>query len=141
MLNLKTMYGHQYRIRWDEAREGRSQDPAMMQIPCQYGIIYPHSATLLVVEIDYHNPTANRVGRIPGVTLHQDGDQEKTFLFPVELFPEVARIVKPRVRRRLSPENRQRLAEAGAKYGFQPRIRAPEASRAKDTTLVSSVGI
>jgi hypothetical protein len=33
---------------------------------------------------------------ISGIRLHQDGDGEKTFVFPIELFEEVARVVRPR---------------------------------------------
>ena len=47
---------------------------------------------------------------IPGVVLWRDGDGEKTFLFPVGRFTEVAAAVKPHRRRRLSAEQRAELA-------------------------------
>ena len=52
-------------------------------------------------------------------TLHQDGDDGLTVLFPVERFHEVATLMKPRRRRVLSDAERQRLREMGAKYAFQ----------------------
>src|SRR5262245_30299507 len=45
-----------------------------------------------------------------GIALHEDGDQDKTFLFPVERFQEVAKIVKPLRRPALTGE--QRAAKA-----------------------------
>jgi hypothetical protein len=52
---------------------------------------------------------------IPGVTLWQDGDREKCFLFPADLFPAVAAVVEPRRRRKchLTPEQMARLTELG----------------------------
>ena len=43
-----------------------------------------------------HSKKANQVAAIPGVLVHQDGDDEKTFVFPVTLFPEIAAIVEPK---------------------------------------------
>jgi hypothetical protein len=111
VINLKEVFGRQYRIRWEEAREGQSQDPAYQQIPCRRGTIYAHSDELLAVEVDYHRYVAARVAKIDRVTLHQDGDHEKTFLFPVSLFSAVAAIVMPLRRPQLSPEQRQQSAE------------------------------
>jgi hypothetical protein len=94
-------------------------DPWYYQIPCDFGIIYPHGADTLALEIDYHNPTANRVLKIPGTRLSQDGDFEKTILFSLSLFDQVAEIVKPKRRRVLTPEQRAALAEAGSATRFQ----------------------
>jgi hypothetical protein len=52
---------------------------------------------------------------IPGTRLGQDGAQEKTVLYPVSLFDRVARVVKPRRRCHLSPEQLARLGAAGAR--------------------------
>jgi hypothetical protein len=70
---------------------------------------------LLALEVDYHEHLAKRVAQLPGVRLHQAGDRERTYLFPVHLFDQVAEIVKPRRRRKcvLSPEQLARLAEHG----------------------------
>ena len=62
----------------------------------------PHGGDLLAVEVDYQPGLARKLRAIPGVKLHQDGDHEKTFLFPVSLFKQLARIVKPRKRRILT---------------------------------------
>jgi hypothetical protein len=113
-LNLQELYGGRYRIAYDPAADTPSErkDPWMMTIPCRSGaVIYPYGGDLLAVEVDYHTHLAKRLAAIPGVRPHQCGEAERTFLFPVALFDQVAEVVKPRVKRRLTPE--QRAAGAG----------------------------
>jgi hypothetical protein len=113
-VNLCERFGDRYRVRHDPAADAPSQrkDPWTMTIPCRSGaVIYPYGGDLLAVEIDYHTHLAKRLAAIPGVRPHQCGDGERTFLFPVELFDQVAKLVKPRLKRRLTPE--QRAAGAG----------------------------
>ena len=117
-INLKERFGKQYRITFDPAYDHKgvprkSLDPSMMTIPCHKGIIYPYGGEYLAVEIDYHGPTAKQVGQIPGVVCTQDGDQEKTFKFHVDLFPQIAQLVIPRKKRRLTEEQKQKLVERG----------------------------
>ena len=84
----------------------------MMQLPCRgRGVcIYPFGVSRLAVEVDGRPGLAKKLAGIPGVELWQDGDGETTFVFPVDRFAEVAAIVKPHRRRRLSPEGRAELA-------------------------------
>jgi hypothetical protein len=117
-INLREPFGQQYRIGFDEAAEGKS-DPWMMTIPCRFGTIYPHGGEDLAVEVDGHARISKKVGAIPGIVLHQDGDDEKTFVFPVDLFDQVAAIVEPKRVKRLTDEQRARLVEAGQLYQFQ----------------------
>jgi hypothetical protein len=122
VINLKKMYGSKYRITWDEARNSnKDKDPAYMQIPCRGKgkIIYAHSDTMLALEIDYHRGLAKRISSIPGVVLHQDGDYEKTFLFPPSVFDEIAKIVKPRTKKKMSPEHIAKLTKSLALHRFQ----------------------
>lgn len=133
-INLLARYGDTYRITHDEAAESR-QDPWMMQIPCRWGTIYPHGNDMLAVTVDYHPGIAKRVAAIPGVKLVQDGDAEKTFLFPAALFDAVACVVLPRWRRKLSVEHKARLAESNLAYRFQ-KTRLPEV---KNDAQIASV--
>ena len=55
---------------------------------------------------------------IPGVVIHQWGDEEKTLLFPVSLFDQVAAIVEPKQVKRLTEERRTKLVEEGKVYQF-----------------------
>lgn len=48
---------------------------------------------------------------IPGVEAHQTGDEEFSVHFPEAALKAVAKVVKPRTRRKLSPEHQARLAE------------------------------
>ena len=94
-INLRERFGQQYRIGFDEAAENRN-DPWTMNFPCRWGTIYPHSAEMLALDLDGHPKVAKQVAVIPGIVLHQDGNEEKTFLFPVSLFDQVAALVEPK---------------------------------------------
>jgi hypothetical protein len=118
MINLHAR-NPQYRRGWDPAARG-NREPAMQLLLCRYGVIYAHGPGRLAVEPDGHPAIARRL-RDLGLTVHQDGDAEWTFLFPVEAFEDVARIVRPYRRRVNRPgaraRSRQRLAKAHASPG------------------------
>src|SRR5262249_11424442 len=92
-----------------------------------------YSATHLAVQIDYHPFVAQRLTRM-GFQLIQDGDDEKTLIFPPDRFDEIAELVQPHVRRHLTDEQREearkRLAawKANAKESpeAQTGIQMPE---------------
>jgi len=117
-INLRERFGRRYRTGFDDAA-GNRDDPWMMTIPGRFGTIYPHGRDRLAVEVDGHPRIAKQVAAIPGIVLHQDGDDEKTFVFPVDLFDQVAAIVEPKRVKRLTDEQRARLVEAGQLYRFQ----------------------
>ncbi len=134
-INLRERFGKQYRISHDEAASagGERADPWMMTIPGRFGTVYPHGGESLAVEIDGHPRIAKQVEAIPGIVLHQDGNYEKTFVFPVDLFDQVAAIVELKRVKRLTDEQRARLVEAGQLYRFQagakdgfPECQGPE---------------
>ncbi len=124
-IHLRDLFGDTYRITWNHAREGREESPWLMQIPCALGTIYPHGADRLAVEIDYHPKAARAIAALPGVKLHQDGDQEKTFLFPVAMFDQVAAVVQPRRRRRLDPDIARRIGAASQFQTAHSRVPGP----------------
>lgn len=115
-INLMERYGKRYRIGFDPAYDPKGRprdklDPWYMELPGQRGTIYPHGGNDLAVMVDGHPIIAGQIGRIPGVEIIQDGDDEKTFRFPAELFQTIARIVRPYCRPQISDEERQRRAE------------------------------
>jgi hypothetical protein len=118
--DLKQLFGADHQVRQDEAAENRD-DPAMYEIPARYGRFYSYGDGLLAVEVDYHNKVAAQVGRVEGTTLVQDGDDEKTFTFPVGLFPQVAALVHPYRRQRcgLTEEQKAALVRAGVAHRFR----------------------
>jgi hypothetical protein len=130
-VNLSELYGDRFRIFWDEAYDPDYKhvpkdlrDPWYMELrggergPGRNSgpgfSIYPYGHNTLALEIDYHNPTAAKIAKIPGVRIHQDGDQEKTLLFDVSLFEQIAPLLKLRKKRLVSEAERARLAHVGA---------------------------
>ena len=113
-VNLVARFGRDYKVTHDPAARTRRQkrDPWMMQLPCRGRgvVVYPFGGCRLAVEVDGRPSLVKKLAAIPGVDLWQDGDGEKTFLFPVGRFTEVAAVVKPHRRRRLSAEQRAELA-------------------------------
>jgi hypothetical protein len=118
-INLRERYSKRYRIEYDPAyvaehgKRARADDPWLQTIPCQRGHLYPHGGSLLGVATNGRGPTTAAIARLPGVTVVQDGDDGINAVFPPELLPKVAALVKPRRKRQLSPEQRERLASVG----------------------------
>ena len=113
-VNLAARFGRDFKVTHDPAARTRRQkrDPWLMQLPCRgKGVtVYPFGGDRLAVEVDGRPGLVKKLVAIPGVELRQDGDGEKTVLFPVGRFCEVAAVVQPHRRRRLSPERRAELA-------------------------------
>jgi hypothetical protein len=115
-INLLDQFGDKYRITFDPAYSARhvpraKLDPWMIQIPCQGRgvIIYPYGGATLAVEVDRRPSIVAKLKAIEGLKLYQDGDVEKTFLFDLALFEQVAEVVKPRRKRRVTPLQLQAL--------------------------------
>src|SRR5262249_57395297 len=87
-----------------------------------YGTIFPHGGEVLAVEVGYR--LAKRLD-VLGLKLHQTGDRERTYLFPVQRFAEVAAVVLPRKRRRLSEENRAKVGTARTARLARHKAKAP----------------
>jgi hypothetical protein len=125
-VDLRERFGEEYRITRAEAAESPN-DPWMFTIPCQhckprgqYITIHPHGGELLAVEVNYYPSIARALARL-GLTIHQDGgwNGEMTFLFHVDRFEEVAALVKPKRRKKLTPEQRQQGMERLARFRFR----------------------
>ena len=125
-VNLRERFGRRYRVEYEESYyaqygpHARVDDPWLQIIPCQRGHIYPFSGSRPAATTNARGATARRLAAFDFATVHQDGSDGVTALFPVERFPEVAELMKPRRRRHVSEAERARLAALGAKYGFQP---------------------
>jgi len=108
-IDLAERFGQVHRITFDEAYDPRRRrrdqlDPWAMQLPGRFGTIYPAGGDRLGVMLDGHPQLAKRLQALPCCRLVQDGDWEKTFEFDVADFDKVAEIVRPRRRRRASPQ-------------------------------------
>lgn len=131
--------GKQYRVVTEDAYFGdngdatRADDPWLQIIPCQRGHIYPHGGNLLAVATATRGGTAKAIRAIPGVDVLQDGDDGINASFPVELFPQVAELMKPHRRRQFTQEERDRLAELGRAHHFKPRHGAKTSETEQET--------
>src|SRR5262245_21483543 len=99
-LNLKTLYADCYVISRDReaAESARDRSPWLYQIKTRVGVVYPYSDELLGITCDYRPRIAAELAR-RGLRLHQDGDDEKTFLATPAQFEAVAPLIRPRKRR------------------------------------------
>jgi hypothetical protein len=145
-VNLIDRFGDKYKIGWDSCYnpKGRPKEklaPWYMTVPCERGTIYPHGDLKLGVMVDYRPITANLLAESGVCELYQDCDREKTFLFDVADFDTVAEIVKPRRKRRLTPEQREKNVERLKKYRFDSRTsersQRPTTQRDRSTRATS----
>ncbi len=122
-VNLMESFGREYHISFDEADDRQRRvtiDPWMLEIPCRRGVIYPYGGDVLGVMVDNLCYVAKRLAELACCRLVQDGHTEKTFLFDVNDFPEVADVVLPKRRRQVSEAQRQRLGDLSKRHGFKP---------------------
>ena len=97
---------------------GRAADPWLMVIMCQHGEIYPFGDDQLVASTKKPGTIAKRLKALPFATIHKDGSDGMDMIFPADRFDDVAAIMKPRKRRRMSEEARHRAAKRLRKYQF-----------------------
>jgi hypothetical protein len=139
-VNLRELFGRQYRVTYEESyyaeRGARAwaDDPWLQVIPCRAGHIYPWGSAMLAASIDTRGSTARKLAALDFTTVHQDGSDGMTILFPVERFPQVAALMHPKRRRQMTEEQRQAAAERLAKYAFTPAVQRQE------TTQISTQG-
>jgi hypothetical protein len=118
-IDLQKLFGREYRIVRDPAyfadygTNAHRHDPWYCCVSCKHGHIFPYGGLNLGASTDRRGAIANRLRRIPGVRVVQDGSDGVTVVFPIELFDAVAVHMKPRKRRRLTPEQRKKFVTSG----------------------------
>ncbi len=118
-VNLKKVFGDRYRITRDDSyfaergESARAEDPWLQVVPCQHGHIYPYGGQMLVASTAKRGRVARELLALAVTTLFRDGDDGLDVLFHVSHFEQVAELLKPRRRRRLSEAQRERLANMG----------------------------
>ena len=132
-VNLKELFGDRFKIDVDESYYAerpefrREEEPWLTHVVCQHGHIGVWGDDLLVASTRTPGPVATKLKALPFAQTAQDGSDGVNVVFPVEHFEEVAEIMKPRKRRRLSAEQRAANIERLAKYQFpSARQNAPE---------------
>ncbi len=141
-IDLKERLGERYRVRLD--REGYMAEPELHRtaekpwhytVACQNGEIYPHGGELLGASTIRHGIIAKRLAELDCVTVTQDGEDGINVTFHVDDFDKVAEVMKPRKRRRLSPEQRQLAAERLRPFRF------PAAAQSDSGGLESTISV
>lgn len=127
MIDLKSQYGHAYRISREETAKvaGQTREDRMWlyRIPCKYGHIFVHG-------VDRLGAYCGRVGVIKrlvaldGVTIHQRGDREVSVTFPPSMLDSVADVLRAKRRPVRSPAQQEVSLRSLAK--IQPKGRGLE---------------
>ena len=123
-IDLTERFGNRFKVEYEESyyaqygAHARVDDHWLKILPCRAGHICPWGGTKLAAVTDRLGAVVRKLAALPGAKLHQHGSDGAIILFDVACFPEVAKVMRPIRRRRMSPEQRARLSEAGAKYRF-----------------------
>ena len=132
-INLQDLYGRRCRIAFEPGHGPLCRAPWLMVIPCKYGHIGPWGTDTLCASVEGHARVALKLKALPCVEIVQDGDfGEMTVEFRPEDFRQVAKIMRPRSRRRLSEAHRQKLLEAGAGFRFARGSNGPSAAPGRE---------
>jgi hypothetical protein len=122
-INLKKRFGKKYRIVWDESRQKREDDPWFMQIPCLRGHIYPHGGDRLGFASNSRGPSLNVLKAIPGVEVEQDGTDGANLSFPVDIFDQIAKLVRPRQKRQRMMSEAQKATAAAQLASYRSKAK------------------
>lgn len=109
-LNLEVEFGRRWRIELDEAANGRRKDPWLFTIPCRHGHLYPAGPDRIGAATNRPGAIPRKLRAIPGVVVEADGDDGCNCTFTRAALRHVARVMKPRSCRKLSPAHAAALA-------------------------------
>lgn len=100
-------FADRYKLGRDPAAKSRNKDPWLLTIVCRNGEIYPHGGAFLAASTRTRGPVANDLAKLGQVW--QDGSDGLTIIFHVNDFDAVAKVMKPKRRRKLSAEHTAKL--------------------------------
>ena len=135
-VNLKERFGRRFKITYDPSYQAErpefreAEAPWLMMIPCEHGDICAWGGDNLAACTRTAGPIAKRLKALPFATVAQDGSDGANVVFPVNHFEEVAAIMKPRRRRVVSDQERERLAALSRQYS--PLRRKPISGNAPE---------
>lgn len=95
-INLRSEFGHRWKIGLDEAAGGRWSDPWNYKVLCRYGDICPWGGELLAASTTSARGVANRLRRLSFVEIAHDGSDGLTVVFPRRHLSAVTKVMKPR---------------------------------------------
>jgi hypothetical protein len=152
-LDLRAEFGRRWRIELDEAAGGRWKDPWLFTVPCRNGHLFPAGPDRIGAATNRSGAIVRRLRQIDGAEVVADGSDGANVVFPLAAARYVARVMKPRSRRKLTPAHaaalaRGRLARkppsgdaiatAGSPVGGKPASDTPVADRPSTGPVFSS---
>lgn len=109
-IDLEVEFGRRWRIELDESAGGRRKDPWMLTVPCRNGHLYPAGPDLIGAATNRAGAIVRKLRAIPGVVVEADGTDGANVVFTRAALRHVARVMKPRSCRKLSPSHAAALA-------------------------------
>ena len=109
-IDLEAEFGRRWRIELDEAANGRRKDPWLFTVPCRNGHLDPAGPDRIGAATNRAGAIVRKLRAIPGVVVEADGDDGANFTFTRAALRHVARVMKPRSCRKLSPTHAAALA-------------------------------
>jgi len=110
LIDLQAEFGRRWRIDLDPAAAGRRKDPWLFTVPCRNGHLYPAGGDLIGAATNRSGAIVRRLREIPGAVVVADGTDGANVHFPVAVVRYVARVMKPRSCRQLTPAHAAALA-------------------------------
>ena len=110
-INLKAEFGNKWQIGLDEAANGRWADPWNYIVRCRYGHLYPVDGDRIGAATNRAGVIVRKLAAIEGVDIFQDGEDGANVVFHRANLRFIARVMKPRSVRKLSPAQRVALAQ------------------------------
>jgi hypothetical protein len=152
-VDLRAEFGRRWRVELDEAAAGRWKDPWLFTIPCRNGHLFPAGPAEIGAATNRSGAIVRRLCEIAGADVVADGCDGANVVFPLSAIRYVARVMKPRSRRKLTPAHaaalaRGRLAKKppsgdaiaseGSPVGGKPASDTPAADRPSAGLVFSS---
>lgn len=154
-IDLEVEFGRRWRIELDEAAGGRRKDPWLFTIPCRNGHLFPAGPDLIGAATNRPGAIVRKLRAIPGVVVEADGTDGANVVFSRAAIRYVARVMKPRSCRKLTPAHAAALARgraskkppssgaissAGSPIDGRPAVDTPAADRPSTGPDFSSNG-
>ena len=131
-VNLRETFGQRFKVTMEESYAAErgpgawADDPWLQIIPGRRDHVYPWDLTRLAATTKTTGATAKRLRELAGVEVYVDASDGVTVLFPIDLLDQVAEVLLLKRRRRISEDERQRLATIGkqTQYGHGTGVRS-----------------
>lgn len=138
-IDLKALYGATYHIVMDDSAKipGQTADERLWlyRIRCRGNShIFVHGVNTLGAYCGRQRVRL-KLKALPGVTVHQEGDEELSVTFPPEVLPAVADLLEAKRRVHLTPEQKEVAVARIAKFRYPGKVSAPAPGDTDDFDL------